>query len=273
MLKSYEPEILQQWMDRLDASGSPMLDLLSKDERWTSSRQVLGHLLEALDQGKAKNFDAPEFDALRQNLVDLSESFAERGLVPADTAVYVFSLKEVFFGLYARQFEGQELLEHVWEISVLIDRMGLLTFETFSLARERIIKSQSEALMDLSTPVVQVWQGIIALPLVGTIDTRRAKDILENLLAGVVAHEADVVILDISGVPVVDTLVANRLMKTAEAVRLLGARAIITGINPVVAQTLVQLGVDLGQLSTKSSLRAGLEQAFRELNLKVVART
>ncbi|MEW6613382.1 MAG: STAS domain-containing protein, partial [Pseudomonadota bacterium] len=202
-------------------------------------------------------------------LAGLSAGFAERGFSPSETATYVFSLKEAIFELYQRELKGEELVARIWEISTAIDQLGLHTFEAFSLNRERIIKSQAQALSELSTPVIQVWEGIIALPLVGSIDSMRAKEIMEKLLDAVIAYEADIVIIDITGVPVVDTQVANRLMRTVESVRLLGTRSIITGINPVIAQTLVQLGVDLSQLTTKASLRAGLQQAFRDLQLTV----
>lgn len=271
VLKAHESAILDRWMAKLDDSGTRITTVLTRDERVTCARQILNELIRALDAGDVRDVHSASFTTLRDTLSDLSSNFAERGLTPSETATFVFSLKEVVFALYRDQFSGGDLADKTWQISELIDQLGLFTFEAFSQARERIIKSQSQALAELSTPVIQLWDGIVALPLVGTIDSNRAKEIMEKLLDAVIAHEADIVVIDITGVPVVDTQVANRLMRTVEAVRLLGTRSIITGINPVIAQTLVQLGVDLSQLTTKATLRAGLQQAFRELKLKVLS--
>lgn len=270
VLKAHESDILGRWMAKLDESGTRITTVLTRDERLECARQILRELIGALEAGDVRDVQSASFGTLRATLSDLSANFAERGLTPSETATFVFSLKEVIFALYRDQFSAVEVAEKTWHINLLIDQLGLFTFEAFSQARERIIKSQSQALAELSTPVIQLWDGIVALPLVGTIDSNRAKEIMEKLLDAVIANEADIVVIDITGVPVVDTQVANRLMRTVEAVRLLGTRSIITGINPVIAQTLVQLGVDLSQLTTKASLRAGLQQAFRELKLRVV---
>lgn len=195
--------------------------------------------------------------------------FAERRLTPSETASYIFSLKNVIFENYKEDLRGDELATKISQAGDLIDQMGLVTFEAYTSARERLIKSQAQSIGELATPVVRVWDGIIALVIVGSIDSGRAKDIMENLLEAVVNYAADVVIIDITGVSVVDTQVANRLMRTVESVRLLGAKSIITGINPVIAQTLVQLGVDLRELATKATLQAGLKQAFRDLGITV----
>jgi rsbT co-antagonist protein RsbR len=241
---------------------------LTRDERDKLTARVVSELSKALET--SSDADSGAFQALRTFLSDTSVNFAERGLTPSETATFIFSLKEVYFDRLSTELTGEELTEQIWGISRLIDQLGLFTFESFSLARERLIKSQARAIADLSTPVIQVWEGIVALPLVGTVDSMRAKEIMEKLLDAVVQHEADIAIIDITGVPVVDTQVANRLMRTVESVRLLGTKSIITGINPIIAQTLVQLGVDLSQLTTKATLRAGLQQAFRDLKLRVV---
>jgi rsbT co-antagonist protein RsbR len=261
--------LLAGWLAVLQARGSRVMQLLTQVERERLCRQILEELEAAL--ASAEGAESSHLQALNRTLADLSANFAERGLSPSETATFVFSLKEVYFARLRERHQGAELADKTWRLSSLIDTLGLHTFESFSIARERLVKSQAQAIADLSTPVIQVWEGIIALPLVGSIDSMRAKEVMEKLLEAVVKHEADIVIIDITGVPVVDTQVANRLMRTVEAVRLLGTRSVITGINPIIAQTLVQLGVDLSQLSTKATLRAGLQQAFRELKLKVVA--
>jgi rsbT co-antagonist protein RsbR len=270
LLQTHQSTLLEQWLAKQHTTGNRLATVTTADERSRLSKRMLDAMLKTMETEDTVDVESPSFAPVREVLTEVSVDFAERGLTPSETATYIFSLKEVFFDLYRRELKDQDLIDMIWRISQIIDGLGLFTFETFGIARERIIKSQAQALTELSTPVIQVWDGIVALPLVGTVDSARAKEIMENLLDAVVTKGADVVIIDITGVPVVDTQVANRLMRTVEAVRLLGTSSIITGINPVIAQTLVQLGVDLSQLSTKATLRAGLQQAFRDLKLKVV---
>lgn len=272
VIKQSEANVLERWLARLRETDSRLLQLLSREELDRLSRTVLNQLIDALENSSGTDIHNPAFAPLRGSLERVSADFAERGFSPSETASYIFSLKEALFDLYRRTYNGEELAERTWQTTQMIDALGLYTVEVFGLARERIIKSQAQALTELSTPVIQVWEGVVALPLVGTVDSARAKEIMEKLLEAVVAHEADIAIIDITGVPVVDTQVANRLMRTVEAVRLLGTKSVITGINPIIAQTLVQLGVDLSQLNTKASLRAGLEHAFRELGVAVASR-
>jgi rsbT co-antagonist protein RsbR len=269
LLKQNQDAILADWTGKLESRLPRLSQVTTREERARLSGELLTAFVEAANAGDLSDVEGAHYERMRRHLNTISIDFAERGLTPSETAGYVFSLKESVFDVYQRTLPAADLAANIWDVSQGLDRLGLFTFETFSLARERIIKSQAQALTELSTPVIQVWEGIIALPLVGSIDSVRAKEIMEKLLEAVVAQEADVVIIDITGVPVVDTQVANRLMRTVEAVRLLGTNSIITGINPVIAQTLVQLGVDLSQLSTKSSLRAGLQQAFKDLRVKV----
>lgn len=271
MIREAETALAASWLDNLQSQGSRVASVLTAAEREQITKRVLRELALALESDSEDVENSDAFKALRGILSDLSANFAERGLTPSETATFVFSLKEVIFNLYSDKLQGNDLVKQTWKIGQLIDRLGLYTFEAFSSARERLVKSQARAIAELATPVIKVWDGIIALPLVGAVDSARAKDIMESLLSAVVRFEADIAIIDITGVPVVDTQVANRLMRTVEAVRLLGTRSIITGINPVIAQTLVQLGVDLSQLSTKASLESGLKQAFRDLKLRVVS--
>ena len=269
MLKDTQVALLERWQKLLDSGSGRFSQLVTQDERRRYASSILAALVEAEANGNVQDYGGKHFDKVRGLLGDISSNFAERGLTPSETASFVFALREAVFAEFPAVYQGQELLDRTLGVSLLLDKLGLFTFESYTLTRERLIKSQTDALADLSTPVIQLWDGIVALPLVGAIDSARAKDIMERLLEAVVHHEADIVIIDITGVPVVDTQVANRLMRTVEAVRLLGTRSIITGINPIIAQTLVQLGVDLSQLTTKASLRSGLQQAFRELKLRV----
>lgn len=269
MIQDLQAPLAETWLRQLDQTGGRFGQLVTTDERRKYVDLILNGLTDAERAGVLADWNNVHFDAVRKQLSDLSSNFAERGLAPSETASFIFGLRRAAFEVYPTAYQGQGLIEATLAINELIDQIGLFTFEAYTITRDRLIKSQAAALSDLSTPVIQVWDGIVALPLVGAIDSMRAKDIMESLLDAVVKYEADVAIIDITGVPVVDTQVANRLMRTVEAVRLLGTRSIITGINPVIAQTLVQLGVDLSQLSTNASLRSGLKQAFRELNLRV----
>jgi rsbT co-antagonist protein RsbR len=269
MLQEHQTKLLDAWQAKLKDAGGRFSQLVTEDERRRYATGLMDALVAAEAAGSLDDVQGPGFEKARQILGDVSANFAERGLTPSETATFVFALREAVFDYFPTVYTGEDALRNALAASRMIDGLGLYTFESFTVTRERLIKSQAQALADLSTPVIQIWDGIIALPLVGAIDSARAKDIMERLLEAVVAHEADIVIIDITGVPVVDTQVANRLMRTVEAVRLLGTRSIITGINPIIAQTLVQLGVDLSQLTTKASLRAGLQQAFRELKLRV----
>lgn len=257
--------IRQDWRAALTKGASRAAGLLTPSELEGLTRAFLQDLVAALPQGLDP--ELPAYDPLKRQLSALSANFAERGLTPSETAMFVFSLKEALAERYTQEAPAEAL----WPLTQLLDRLGLYTFESYMLVRERVIRSQAESLADLSTPVIKVWDGIVALPLVGAIDSARAKEIMEKLLEAVSAQAAEVAIIDITGVPVVDTQVANRIMRTVEAVRLLGTQAIVTGINPIIAQTLVQLGVDLGQLTTKATLHAGLKQALRARRLRVVA--
>jgi rsbT co-antagonist protein RsbR len=269
LLKIHESALLENWLKKLEAVGGRVNEVVGATDLKRYSTRIVAGLVKALESGNYQDVGSRTFDPLREALGEISANFAEMALTPSETASYVFSLKEVLFELCRQQYSGEELMRYSWEIGQLVDALGLFTFEAFTAARERLIKSQAQSLAELSTPVIKVWDGIIALPLVGSVDSIRAKEIMEKLLDAVIAYNADIVIIDITGVPVVDTQVANRLMRTVEAVRLLGTKSIITGINPIVAQTLVQLGVDISQLTTKASLQAGLQQAFRELRFKV----
>lgn len=269
MIDDQKAPLADIWLQNLAKAAGRFSQLVTTDERKRYVDQLLATLSDAERAGVLADWNNAQFDPVRKHLAELSTNFAERGLTPSETAGFVFGLRAAAFDHYPSVYTGQALIDSTLAISRLIDQIGLYTFEAYTVSRDRLIKSQAKALTDLSTPVIQIWDGIIALPLVGAIDSARAKDIMETLLDAAVKYEADFVIIDITGVPVVDTQVANRLMRTVEAVRLLGTRSILTGINPIIAQTLVQLGVDLSQLSTNASLRSGLQQAFREMNIRV----
>jgi rsbT co-antagonist protein RsbR len=204
---------------------------------------------------------------LRASLDELSRSRARDGFTPSETALAVFTLKEAVYELVA---DTPDLLPGYLAFSRLIDDYGLRTFESYSAAREQIIADQVTTMMELSTPVVRLWEGIIAVPLVGTLDSARTQLVMEKLLDTLVADEASHAVIDITGVPTVDTEVAQHLLKTVSAARLLGAECTISGIRPQVAQTIVSLGIEFGDIATKASLADALALALRQSGLKVV---
>jgi rsbT co-antagonist protein RsbR len=204
---------------------------------------------------------------LRAALDELSRSRARDGFTPSETALGVFSLKDAVYELVA---DTADLVPEFLAFSRLVDDLGLRTFESYTIAREQIIADQSTSMLELSTPVVRLWEGIIAVPLVGTLDSARTQLVMEKLLDTLVATGADHAVIDITGVPTVDTEVAQHLLKTVSAARLLGAECTISGIRPQVAQTIVSLGIEFGDIATKSSLADALALAFKHAGLKVV---
>ena len=205
----------------------------------------------------------------------LSRSWAEQGLTASETATFIFSLKQPLFTRlrkdYSRDADG--LAEDTWNATVLLDQLGLYTTEMAQKSREATIARQQQELLELSTPVVELWEGILALPLIGTLDSARTQVVMENLLQRIVETGSAIAIIDITGVPTVDTLVAQHLLKTVAAARLMGADCLISGIRPQIAQTIVHLGVDLGNITTKASLAAAFAVALQRTGLSVQSRT
>jgi len=196
---------------------------------------------------------------LRAALAELSRSQARNGFTPTETALGVFALKDAVYELVE---DAADLVPEYLVFSRMMDDLGLLTFETYATAREQIIADQAEAMLELSTPVIRLWDGVIAVPLVGTLDSARTQLVMEKLLETLVATGADHAVLDITGVPTVDTEVAQHLLKTVSAARLLGAECIVSGIRPQVAQTIVSLGIEFGDIATKATLADALAHAL-----------
>src|ERR1700691_3058104 len=211
--------------------------------------------------------DEQAYGELRAALAGLSRSRARNGFTPTETALGVFALKDAVYELVA---DSDELVPEFLGFSRMIDDLGLHTFEIYAAAREEIIAGQAMTMMELSTPVVRLWQGIIAVPLVGTLDSARTQLVMEKLLETLVTTGADHAVIDITGVPTVDTEVAQHLLKTVSAARLLGAECTISGIRPQVAQTIVSLGIEFGDIATKATLADALALALRRAGMKVV---
>jgi rsbT co-antagonist protein RsbR len=272
VLAENENTILKSWVTlQLDASNSR--GLIKETELHAQSANFLSVLLEAVNTGESFEQAGGAWDEVRTFLSALSRSRAQQGFSPAETASFVVSLKEPFFDALRNKVgaNNKQLVVEILTATQMLDKLSIFTFEAYQRSREQVIQRQQQELLELSTPVVELWDGILALPLIGTLDSERTQTVMESLLEGIVEHEATIAIIDITGVPTVDTLVAQHLLKTVAAARLMGAECIISGIRPQIAQTIVHLGVELGDVVTKSSLAEALRIALRKSGLTVVS--
>ncbi|KQO76336.1 STAS domain-containing protein [Methylobacterium sp. Leaf88] len=265
-----EAAILDAWNTSLREGSSLQSGRIREAELKTQAKAVFGQLRDALGAG-GLDADGTGFVPLRESLADISRSRAIQGFTPTDTANFVFSLKEPIFEALKRASgtDATSLAAGIWAAGKVLDRLGLQTVEVFLASREEVIGRQGQEIAELSTPVVRLWDGILALPLIGTLDSARTGVVMENLLQAIVDEEAEIAIIDITGVPTVDTLVAQHLLKTVAAARLMGADCIVSGIRPQIAQTMVHLGVELNVVS-KATLADAFAVALRRTGRKVV---
>jgi rsbT co-antagonist protein RsbR len=264
LLEKSQAEMLEEWLKEQQASLTRRRDLMSDSELRDQSASLLTPLRAAFSTGL--DVDAATWQPVRARLEEISRMRATLGFTPSETATFVFSIKQP---LMKRLKQANASLEDIWDVTVALDKLGLYTTEIFQRTREQVISRQQAEMLELSTPVVQLWDGILALPVIGTLDSRRTQSVMETLLQRIVETGSEFAIIDITGVPTVDTLTAQHLIKTITATRLMGAECIISGIRPQIAQTIVHLGVDLGDVLTKSSLAGALELALRRRGLKV----
>jgi rsbT co-antagonist protein RsbR len=270
ILARHERGILDEWLRIQGESLTRRRDRISDAELSRDSTSFLAALCRAAASGSLDPQGAG-WDDVRQQLSQVSLSRAQQGFSPSDTATFVFSLKQPLFSRLRQELvsDGQTLADETWRVSQLLDTLGLYTTEVSQKAREEVIARQQQELLELSTPVVKLWEGVLALPLIGTLDSARTQVVMESLLQQIVDTGAAVAIIDITGVPTVDTLVAQHLLKTVAAARLMGADCIISGIRPQIAQTIVHLGVELGDVVTKASLADALVIALRRTGFVV----
>ncbi|MFC4454044.1 STAS domain-containing protein [Deinococcus sonorensis] len=266
-IQRQEADLLEAWMTDQLQSSTLRRDLLNESTLRRESMQFLQLLVQAL-QGPDLDIRGPGWTEVRGFLDALSASRAHAGFTYSETATFVFSLKQP---LYTTVQQDSVTLEQLWTISRLLDDLGLYTVQVYQHSREDIILRQRDEMLELSTPAVTLWNGIVALPLIGTLDTGRTQAVMESLLNKIVETGASIVVLDITGVPTVDTAVAQHLMKTVAAARLMGAECIISGVRPAIAQTIVQLGLNLDGIVTKASLADALKLAFSRSGLRVVS--
>jgi rsbT co-antagonist protein RsbR len=264
-----EDRILADWLEALKQGTSLWSGRITELQVQTQARDFLRRLREAM--ASSSDAGSAGFDSLREMLGEISRSRAIQGFTPTETATFVFSLKEAMFASLNRAGgkDAELIARGTWEMTQVLDTLGLYTIEVFQKTREEVIARQQREIAELSTPVVKLWDGVLALPLIGTLDSERTQVVMENLLQSLIDHNAEIAIIDITGVPTVDTLVAQHLLKTISAARLMGADCIVSGIRPQIAQTMVHLGVELNVVS-KASLADAFGLALQRIGRTVV---
>lgn len=276
LLAKHQPQILEQWMA---AQKSALRTSPGREsELRGQSSEFLSSFLAILDDERqiASNVTSSDgWMSVRDFLDNLSRSRAKQGFSPSETALFVFSLKEPIFKVLQTELgnDSADTISGTVRINSLLDQLGLYTIEVFQKTREEVIARQQQELLELSTPVVRLWDEVLALPLIGTLDSARTQVVMESLLQEIVSTGASIAIIDITGVPTVDTLVAQHLLKTVAAARLMGADCIISGIRPQIAQTIVHLGVELNDVITKATLADAFALALSRTGKVVVSRS
>jgi rsbT co-antagonist protein RsbR len=263
LIGRHHQRLLAEWLAN-QKRGSLGADPQRDAEATELSRRFLEQLRRGAEIAQFDDIHTPEWHAMRELLEDVSRDRAIQGFSPTETATFVFSLKEPLFALLREEIgsDAERMANETWITSQLIDRLGLYTIECYAKTREEVITRQQQELLELSTPVVELWDGILALPLIGTLDSARTQIVMESLLQRIVSSRAEIAIIDITGVPTVDTLVAQHLIKTISAARLMGADCILSGIRPQIAQTIVHLGLELNVVS-KATMADALALALR----------
>ncbi len=262
-----QAEILDAWKAQLAQSGHSSSGVSLETQVHDFWTLFLG----ALGATDAAQFEGRGWEEMRRFLEDLSRERVLKGFNSAETAIFIFSLKRPLFDLVQQGYKDSplELASETWTLSELLDMLGLHTVKAFQKSREEVIARQQEEMLELSTPVVKLWDGVLALPMIGTLDSQRTQLVMESLLQRIVETGSEIAIIDITGVPTVDTLVAQHLLKTVTAIRLMGADAIISGVRPQIAQTIVHLGLDLQGIVTKANLADALALALKRVGLTV----
>lgn len=271
LLEQHGEQVVKRWTEIV---GGSLRGRLSQAELLRQIQELHESLLAAVQAASGTDLDLSEsaFVELRAVLAELSRNRARQGFTATETAISVFAVKDVLLDLLDSQGADRQVLADYVGFSRLIDQLGLFTFESYTKAREELIADQAEQLLELSTPVVKLWEGVVAVPLVGTLDSARAQVVMERLLQTLVDTGSPYAIIDITGVPAVDTQVAQHILKTVVAARLMGADCIISGIRPQIAQTIVALGIEFGDIATKASLADALRHVLRMTGVETARR-
>lgn len=271
IVEQHQKEVLADWLSNQTTSGASRAGRIQESQLREESHRFLALFTKAVQEGIEFDTRGAQWADIREFLTELSRSRATQGFTPSQVATFVFSLKQAIFKRIGESLKSEPaaLAGVLWDATTVLDALGLYTTEVFQQAREQLIARQQEELIELSTPVVQLWDGILALPLIGTLDSERTQVVMESLLERLVATGSSIAVIDITGVPTVDTLVAQHLLKTVAAAQLMGADCIISGIRPQIAQTIVHLGIDLSSVATKASLADAFGLALKRRGLAV----
>ena len=264
LLTTQRDEVLREWLAEVSATpaGSGAMETPTQE-----ALELLNAFRDGIrSEGAVANFEGGQWERVRSVLQALSQSRAAKGLSAGATSHFVLSLKKPLFSRLQQRFssEPSRAVDAIWVVSTLVDKMAQFTVSSYQRSREEVISRQQADLLELSTPVVKLWDGVLAAPMIGTLDSNRTQMVMESLLQRIVDTGSDLAIIDITGVPTVDTLVAQHLLKTVTAIRLMGADCIISGVRPQIAQTIVQLGIDLQGITTKASLADALALALKK---------
>ncbi len=273
LIGQHEEQILSDWLQEAGAASTRISDAGRRAMR-AEAEDIIASLREALKAGgDPEQFHAAAFSPVRQTLESLSRSRASQGHSAGDTSAFVLAFKRPLFSLLQKQgVDAQQQMAIVWTVSTLVDRMAQATVTAYQQTREEIIRRQQQDLLELSTPVIKLFEGVLAVPMIGTLDSARTQVVMETLLERIVTTGSRLAIIDITGVPTVDTLVAQHLLKTVSAIRLMGAECIISGIRPQIAQTIVHLGIDLQGIASKANLADALAMAMEQQGFVITRR-
>lgn len=274
ILKQNETDLLSEWVRLQLIELAGVRHGMEERHVREESKEFLNSLVEALQQGDGWQISSSAFSHVREILESICRARLDLGSSPSEVATFIFSFKQPLFARLRTHYsdDAQRLADETWSATVLLDKLGLYTTEIYQKNRNELIARQQQDMLELSTPVVALWEGILALPLIGTLDSARTQIVMQNLLQAIVDTGSEIAIIDITGVPTVDTLVAQHLLKTVAAARLMGADCIISGIRPQIAQTIIHLGVDLANVTTKASLAGAFATALRRSGMSIVAR-
>ena len=275
LTEGYEA-ILAGWISAQAREGLRRTDLVPAEQSERQSRDLLSELVRAYREAPPDgdfDFSNPVWDGVRTSVDSLSESRIEHGVNPIEMSQFIAAMKQAIFEELKQTLSDEPdiLIREIWRATKVVDALALYAMEVFARRREEVIERQRAEMSEVSAPVVKLWERIVTVPLIGTLDSYRSQTVMENLLDAIVEREAEVALIDITGVSTVDTLVAQHLLKTAAAVRLMGAECVICGVSPKIAQTVVHLGVEMPNVVTRVDLQSGLSYAFRKIGFQVTA--
>lgn len=262
VIKNNEKDLLKEW--RAAQSTSKQIDIGGWEDSIKESGKEFVNRLQKACQSDEFDIDAPAWEEVKEFLEEFSRSRALHEFTTSDTALFILSLKQPLFTRLRQVSSGEDLADVLWMTTELLDRLGLYTAQVFQDSREEVIQRQQQEMLELSAPVIQIWQDVVMVPIIGVLDSARTQIIMEKLLESIVSAGAKIAILDITGVPTVDTATAQHLIKTVAAAKLMGARCIISGIRPQIAQTIVHLGIELSEVTTEASMFDALRLAMTQ---------